>query len=250
MKQLFPSAVSPHEANRSFMLPGLDGLRAIAVLLVIVYHLWPTSVPGGMIGVDIFFVISGFLITMIIHREMSQGIFSFKMFYIRRIKRILPAFFAVLIATLIGGFLLFTKDDFFLLWKSSLAALGFASNLYFAKGQGYFDPAQEEKPLLHIWSLSVEEQYYFVFPILLLLVVRKSWRTQFAFLITLCVFSILASFIPTSLDKYYLPHLRACEMLVGSLTAVWMQYQQQQKLHLLLKSLKKKKTSRSLKKRN
>ena len=84
--------------------------------------------------------------------------------------------------------------------------------------------------MLHIWSLSVEEQYYFVFPILLLLVVRKSWRTQFAFLITLCVFSILASFIPTALDKYYLPHLRACEMLIGSLTAVWMQYRQQQGL--------------------
>ena len=135
---------------------------------------------------------------MIIHREMSQGIFSFKTFYIRRIKRILPAFFAVLTATLIGGFLLFTKDDFFLLWKSALAALGFASNLYFAKGQGYFDPAQEEKPLLHIWSLSVEEQYYFVFPILLLLVVRKSWRVQFGFLIALCVLSLAASFMPSS----------------------------------------------------
>ena len=106
------------------------------------------------------------------------------------------------------------------MWKSALAALGFASNLYFAKGQGYFDPAQEEKPLLHIWSLSVEEQYYFIFPILLLLVVRKSWRVQFGFLIALCVLSLAASFMPFSLDKYYLPHLRACEMLVGSLTAV------------------------------
>lgn len=165
---------------------------------------------------------------MIIHREMSSGIFSFKKFYIRRIKRILPAFFTVLTVTLICGFLLFTKDDFFLLWRTALSTLGFISNIFFAKGQGYFDPIQEEKPLLHIWSLSVEEQYYFVFPILLLLVVRKSWRTQFAFLITLCIFSILASFMPTTLDKYYLPHLRACEMLIGSLTAVWMQYRQQQ----------------------
>jgi acetyltransferase pglI len=130
--------------------PDIDTLRAIAVLSVVAFHIEKNWLPGGFLGVDIFFVISGFLITMIIHREMSQGIFSFKTFYIRRIKRILPAFFAVLTATLIGGFLLFTKDDFFLLWKSSLAALGFASNLYFAKGQGYFDPAQEEKPLLHI----------------------------------------------------------------------------------------------------
>ena len=185
--------------------PDIDTLRAIAVLSVVAFHIEKNWLPGGFLGVDIFFVISGFLITMIIHREMSQGIFSFKTFYIRRIKPILPAFFAVLTATLIGGFLLFTKDDFFLLWKSSLAALGFASNLYFAKGQGYFDPAQEEKPLLHIWSLSVEEQYYFVFPILLLLVVRKSWRVQFGFLIALCVLSLAASFMPSSLDKICVP---------------------------------------------
>lgn len=210
--------------------PDIDTLRAVAVLSVVVFHIEKNWLPGGFLGVDIFFVISGFLITMIIHREMSSGIFSFKKFYIRRIKRILPAFFTVLAATLICGFLLFTKDDFSLLWRTALSTLGFISNIFFAKGQGYFDPIQEEKPLLHIWSLSVEEQYYFVFPILLLLVVRKSWRTQFAFLITLCVFSILASFIPTSLDKYYLPHLRACEMLIGSLMAVWMQYRQQQGL--------------------
>ena len=109
--------------------------------------------------------------------------------------------------------------------------LGVHLQYLFCKGSGLFRPHTRRKNLLlHIWSLSVEEQYYFVFPILLLLVVRKSWRTQFAFLITLCVFSILASFMPTTLDKYYLPHLRACEMLIGSLTAVWMQYRQQQGL--------------------
>ncbi len=130
-------------------------------------------------------------------------------------------------ATLAGGFFLFTKDDFFLLWKSALTALGFASNLYFARGKDYFDPAQEEKPLLHIWSLSVEEQFYFVFPILLLLVARKSPRVQFGFLAALCALSLAASFMPSAFDKYYLPHLRACEMLVGSLTAVWMRCRQQ-----------------------
>lgn len=155
------------------------------------------------------------------------GRFSLKAFYIRRIKRILPAFFAVLAATLIGGFFLFTKDDFFLLWKSALTALGFASNLYFARGKDYFAPAQEEKPLLHIWSLSVEEQFYFAFPILLLLVVRKSLRVQAGFLAALCALSLAASFIPSALDKYYLPHLRACELLIGSLTAVWMRCRQQ-----------------------
>lgn len=159
-------------------------------------------------------------------RNVGGGRFSLKAFYIRRIKRILPAFFAVLAATLAGGFFLFTKDDFFLLWKSALTALGFASNLYFARGKDYFDPAQEEKPLLHIWSLSVEEQFYFVFPILLLLVARKSPRVQFGFLAALCALSLAASFMPSAFDKYYLPHLRACEMLVGSLTAVWMRCRQ------------------------
>lgn len=210
--------------------PDIDTLRAAAVLSVIVFHIEKNWLPGGFLGVDIFFVISGFLMTMILHREMSGGGgggFSLKAFYIRRIKRILPAFFAVLAATLTGGFFLFTKDDFFLLWKSALTALGFASNLYFARGKDYFDPAQEEKPLLHIWSLSVEEQFYFAFPILLLLVARKSPRVQFSFLAALCALSLAASFIPSALDKYYLPHLRACELLIGSLTAVWMRCRQQ-----------------------
>lgn len=208
--------------------PDIDTLRAAAVLSVIVFHIEKNWLPGGFLGVDIFFVISGFLMTTILHREMSGGggRFSLKAFYIRRIKRILPAFFSVLAATLIGGFFLFTKDDFFLLWKSALTALGFASNLYFARGKDYFDPAQEEKPLLHIWSLSVEEQFYFVFPILLLLVARKSPRVQFGFLAALCALSLAASFMPSAFDKYYLPHLRACEMLVGSLTAVWMRCRQ------------------------
>ncbi|WP_050895777.1 acyltransferase family protein [Neisseria meningitidis] len=211
--------------------PDIDILRAAAVLSVIVFHIEKDWLPGGFLGVDIFFVISGFLMTTILHREMSGGGgVSLKAFYIRRIKRILPAFFAVLAATLAGGFFLFTKDDFFLLWKSALTALGFASNLYFARGKDYFDPAQEEKPLLHIWSLSVEEQFYFVFPILLLLVARKSLRVQFGFLAALCALSLAASFIPSALDKYYLPHLRACELLIGSLTAVWMRYRQQRNL--------------------
>lgn len=205
----------------------IDTLRAIAVLSVVIFHLEKSWLPGGFLGVDIFFVISGFLITMILHREMSTDRFSFKTFYIRRIKRILPAFMVVVTFTLAIGAYLFTKDDFFLLFKSALASLGFAANLYYARGQGYFDPAQEEKPLLHIWSLSVEEQYYFVFPFLLLLVIKKSWRTQFSLLIVLILLSITASFLPVLVDKYYLPHLRAFEMLIGSLTAIWMQYQQQ-----------------------
>ena len=180
----------------------IDTLRAVAVLSVVCFHFSKTWLPGGFLGVDVFFVISGFLITLILHREMNAGVFSFKNFYVRRMKRILPVFFVVV-----------------------LTALVFAANFYFARGQGYFDPAQEEKPLLHIWSLSVEEQYYFVFPILLLLVVRRSYREQMLFMALLMLMSLLAAYIPTGLDKYYLPHLRAFEMLTGSMLAVFVQQQ-------------------------
>lgn len=207
--------------------PDIDTLRALAVVSVIIFHLNPQWLSGGFLGVDIFFVISGFLITMIIHREMTSGTFSFKAFYIRRIKRILPAFFVVLAASVAIGAWLFTPNDFFFLLKSALVSMGFVANLYYARGQGYFDPAQGEKPLLHIWSLSIEEQYYFIFPILLLLVIKRGWKMQFALLFVLITASIAASFIPTYFDKYYLTHLRAFEMLFGSLTAVLMQYQQQ-----------------------
>ncbi|MFC3875482.1 acyltransferase family protein [Neisseria musculi] len=205
--------------------PDIDVLRAVAVLSVIIFHFEKSWLPGGFLGVDIFFVISGFLITSIIHKEMNTGAFSFKSFYIRRIKRILPAFFTVLAGTLAVGALLFAPDDFNLLGKSALASVLFAANLYFSRGQGYFDPAQEEKPLLHIWSLSVEEQYYFIFPFFLLLFIRRSLKTQMAAIAACMLVSLLAAYIPTQLDKYYLPHLRAFEMLTGSLLAVFVCHQ-------------------------
>lgn len=207
--------------------PDIDTLRALAVISVIIFHLNTHWLPGGFLGVDIFFVISGFLITMIIHREMSNGTFSFKAFYVRRIKRILPAFFVVLAVSIGIGAWLFTPNDFSVLLKSAFASIGFVANLYYARGQGYFEPVQSEKPLLHIWSLSIEEQYYFIFPMLLLLVIKRGWKMQFTMLFALITASITASFIPVFLDKYYLTHLRAFEMLFGSLTAIWMQYQQQ-----------------------
>lgn len=205
--------------------PDIDTLRAVAVLSVVVFHFERAWLPGGFLGVDIFFVISGFLITSIIHREMKDGTFSFKSFYIRRIKRILPAFFAVVFVTLLVAAFFYSPDDYKFLGRSAFASVLFAANLYFARGQGYFDPAQEEKPLLHIWSLSVEEQYYFLFPLLCLWLVKQGWRRQFVCLAVLIVASAGAALLPAfGLDKYYLPHLRAGEMLIGSLAAVWMQY--------------------------
>lgn len=152
--------------------PDIDGMRAVAVLSVIVFHIDAAWLPGGFLGVDIFFVLSGYLITRIISREMQDGTFSFVEFYKRRAKRILPAFvFVLLLATPVVWYL-FLKRDMLEYSKSAAASLMFAANLFFARKTDYFDVSSSEKPLLHIWSLSVEEQFYFVFPILLLLCIR------------------------------------------------------------------------------
>ncbi|MCL5925342.1 acyltransferase, partial [Neisseria meningitidis] len=133
--------------------PDIDTLRAAAVLSVIVFHIEKNWLPGGFLGVDIFFVISGFLMTTILHREMSGGGgggFSLKDFFIRRIKGVGPRFFGVLGARLAGGVFLFTKDDFFFLRKSAWTAWVFAPNRFFAGGKDYLEPEQEEKSLFHV----------------------------------------------------------------------------------------------------
>lgn len=129
----------------------IDGLRAVAVLSVVIFHLHGAWLPSGFLGVDIFFVISGFLITSIIYRDIQGGSFTFKDFYLRRIKRILPVFFVVLFtAILVGIFLMPVENNFVELKKSALASTFFAANLYFMRGGGYFDPNLEDNPFLHI----------------------------------------------------------------------------------------------------
>ena len=204
--------------------PDIDTLRTIAVLPVIIFHFNKHWLPGGFLGVDVFFVISGFLITLIMIKEMKAGVFSFKQFYIRRIKRILPVFFVVLTFVVIFSAFIFSPDAYSSLSKTAIASILFSANLYLSVAQGYFDPAQEEKPLLHTWSLSVEEQYYFIFPLLLLLLINKNWRIQIGLFALFIAISLFFSFFSNfGLDKYYLPHLRAFEMLIGSATAVYMQ---------------------------
>ncbi|OPH36221.1 acyltransferase [Moraxella lacunata] len=147
--------------------PDIDGLRALAVLSVVAFHINENWLSGGFLGVDIFFVISGFLITSIIYREINEGKFSFQNFYIRRIRRILPVFFFVMIVGLCFGWYIFLKQDYLGLLKSAIASTAFMANFYFARQSGYFDISNHEKPLLHIWSLSIEEQFYFIFPVIL-----------------------------------------------------------------------------------
>lgn len=147
--------------------PDIDGLRAIAVLSVVIYHAFPSKLTGGFLGVDIFFVISGFLISTILFQNIDRGSFSIGDFYIRRIRRIFPAHALVLISVLAFGWFCLFPDELQQLGKHTASSAGFIQNFTLWKEAGYFDNASETKPLLHIWSLGIEEQFYFLWPLLL-----------------------------------------------------------------------------------
>ncbi|SSW69703.1 O-acetyltransferase OatA [Achromobacter veterisilvae] len=155
----------------------LDGLRAIAVLTVLFFHAGFSAFPGGFVGVDIFFVLSGYLIVSLISEEMLGGTFSFRAFYERRIRRLLPPLLPVLLLTGAAGFILLSDKQFANLTESLLASLGLASNWYFLSSVGYFDGPGELTPLLHMWSLSIEEQFYLIFPFFLVMAnhLKKQW---------------------------------------------------------------------------
>src|SRR3954471_8130651 len=147
----------------------VDGLRAVAVLAVLGFHAFPAAVPGGFVGVDVFFVISGFLISGIILDGLAKGTFTFADFYRRRVRRIFPALILVLAASLGLGWCVLLPDEFTQLGKHLAAGAGFLSNLALWREAGYFDSSAALKPLLHLWSLGVEEQYYLAWPLLLFL---------------------------------------------------------------------------------
>ena len=220
--------------------PEIDGLRAIAVISVIIYHLNENWLSGGFLGVDIFFVISGFLITGIIITEIQQNSFSFKQFYTRRIKRIYPAFITVMALVSFIASAIFIYNDFNQLRKTIELATAFLSNFYLGLTQGYFDLSANENPVLHIWSLAVEEQYYLIFPLILILAYKKFREIKVLFIITLILFFILltTSFIPANFYKevlhqpniYYLSNLRFPELLIGSLLAIYHNFSNKAKL--------------------
>jgi peptidoglycan/LPS O-acetylase OafA/YrhL len=199
----------------------IDGLRGIAVLSVMGFHAFPDSVTGGFVGVDIFFVISGFLISGIIMGNLERGTFSFAEFYARRVRRIFPALILVMAACFVFGWLVLFADEYKQLGKHILASAGFVSNLIFWQEAGYFDHAGQTKPLLHLWSLGIEEQFYIVWPLLLYL----AWRRRLGFLL-LVVSLTVASFafsVGTSYgdmtQAFYSPIARFWELLAGCLLA-------------------------------
>jgi peptidoglycan/LPS O-acetylase OafA/YrhL len=201
--------------------PDVDGLRAVAVLAVLAYHAFPLSAPGGFAGVDVFFVISGFLITGIILDALKDGSFSFADFYWRRVRRIFPALILVLAASLALGWLLLLPDEFMQLGKHVAAGAGFVSNIVFWREAGYFDGAAELKPLLHLWSLGVEEQYYLAWPLLLFLF-RGSPQRMLAMIGALAAASFAANLWLTAerpTAAFYLPVTRFWELLAGGLLA-------------------------------
>lgn len=206
--------------------PDIDGLRAIAVLAVVVHHLSPSLLPGGYVGVDIFFVISGYLITKIIDREISDGIFTYANFYERRARRIFPALFAVLIATVVAGYFLLLPSDLVSTLKATVGAVFFSSNFVFWREmkEGYFAATDTGlNPLLHTWSLAVEEQFYVFFPVLLFLCAKyfRKYTKPILLLTALLSLAAAATLIKSkSVAVFFLSPFRVWELLAGSLLAI------------------------------
>jgi peptidoglycan/LPS O-acetylase OafA/YrhL len=201
--------------------PDVDGLRAVAVLAVVVFHAFPAAAPGGFAGVDIFFVISGFLISGIILAEIGKGTFTLAEFYRRRIRRIFPALILVLAACLAIGWRVLLPDEFRQLGKHIAAGAGFVSNLALWRESGYFDTSAALKPLLHLWSLGVEEQYYLAWPLLLLLFGRRprqmGWMIATVAAASFAMNIFLVSTRPDA--DFYLPVTRFWELMAGSALA-------------------------------
>lgn len=202
--------------------PDIDGLRAVAVMMVVLYHAG-FGFPGGFIGVDVFFVISGYLITGLIRKQQEAGTFSLAQFWHRRICRIVPAATLVVAATMIAGWFLLFPQDYNVLARSAIAQQLMMSNLYFWKNTGYFDGPSELMPLLHTWSLAVEEQFYLFYPFLLV-VLAKASRVKLTialatlFVISLATSEVLCWISPQS--AFYLLPSRAWEMLLGGIIAL------------------------------
>lgn len=210
--------MSHHQTYR----PDIDGLRAIAVISVVAFHAFPDVVRGGYVGVDVFFVISGYLITDIIARGLAAGRFSVVDFYVSRIRRILPALIVVLAACLAFGFTALFPDEFKQLAWHTVGAMGFLSNIILWFEAGYFDDGAITKPLLHLWSLGIEEQFYLAWPFIITVGYRSGVK-----LIWLVAAIAAVSFVSNVLfignhpsAVFYLPFSRAWELLIGAILAL------------------------------
>ena len=204
--------------------PDIDGLRAIAVMLVLLFHA-DLGVPGGFIGVDVFFVISGYLMTALLLKDRGGQPPRLRDFYARRIRRIIPAATAMVIVVVAAGYLIMLPGEYVRLAKSAIAQQLMASNIYFWRNTGYFDGAAEMMPLLHTWSLSVEEQFYLAYPLLLVLLrkfrsPRKALTITMAIMITLSLGASIYGARYHPWGTFYMLPSRAWELLLGGLVCL------------------------------
>lgn len=200
----------------------VDGLRAIAILSVIGFHAFPAWLPGGFVGVDIFFVISGYLISKHIFTELAAGGFSTKAFYVRRVRRIFPALIMTLLACTAFGWVVLTPGEYELMGRHIAGGAGFVANLVFWREAGYFDVAADTKPLLHLWSLGIEEQFYILWPFILTLL----WRRARAMLGRVILGLLFVSFVYAvwlvyrdATAAFYSPFARFWELALGAMLA-------------------------------
>jgi len=203
--------------------PDIDGLRAIAVASVIIYHAFPGILPGGFLGVDVFFVISGYLITQLILKEMHEQTFSVAEFYRRRVRRILPALLVVLAASALFGWFALLPEELIWLGRAIAWSAPFMANVFFARAGdygGYFAPGAALSPLIHLWSLGVEEQFYLGWPLLLLLAgrARMTRRTLWVVIVVSLALSVWGEWVRPG-QSFYLPTSRAWELAAGGLLA-------------------------------
>lgn len=210
-------------SNNSGYRPDIDGLRAVAVILVVLFHTFPQALPGGFIGVDVFFVISGFLITNILLVSLDEQRFSFLDFYARRIRRIFPSLILVLAFALILGWFTFFPDEYRLLGGHTLASASFLQNFNLLSEIGYFDEAADTKPFLHLWSLAIEEQFYLIWPLLLWITYKLKANPMWCIaLVGFSSFGLCLYF--TSNDPtfaFFSPLTRFWELLVGATLAYY-----------------------------
>src|SRR3990167_132925 len=214
--------VKSNVLNRKEYRPDIDGLRAIAIISVIIFHAFPSLLSGGFVGVDVFFLISGFLISTIIFQALDQEKFSFLYFYTSRVKRIFPALIFVLTSVVLFGLFTLFPVEFQQLGKHLTSGLSFIDNVMISRECGYFDISAELKPLLHLWSLCIEEQFYLGFPFIAWL----CWRFRFNYcFIVLLLISILSFLLnirivhQNSAGAFFLSQARIWELLTGCMLA-------------------------------
>src|SRR5579864_7979304 len=203
--------------------PDIDGLRALAILPVVAFHAFPTIAPGGFVGVDIFFVISGFLISRIILQGLDHQTFRFTAFYGNRVRRLFPALLFVLAACLLFGWFFFLPDEYRQLGKHIVGSAAYVQNLVLSREAGYFVVGSHAKPLMHLWSLGVEEQFYLTYPLFLCVLWR--FRKNLGLILLLVALTSFALNVwevhRDPVAAFFWPQTRIWELAVGGAIAAW-----------------------------